>query len=141
MTLAKKAQLFAEAERLYIVEQCTLGDIASRLGVHEKTVGNWKEEGDWESKRSRHLKGKQAFHEELYDFSRKLMQSIKADMEAGKEVSPGRFFALTKMLPMLIKTKDYEEIISRKEKEEEQKGSGGITEQTLRMIEEELGIR
>lgn len=139
--MAKKQLLFADAERLYVIDHCTLGEIASRLGIHEKTVANWKEEGDWDNKRRRHLAGKQAFHEELYDFSRKLMQSIKADMDADKEVSPGRFFALTKMLPMLIKTKDYEEIIARKEKEDEGKGSGGITEETLRMIEEELGIR
>lgn len=139
--MAKKQLLFADAERLYVIDHCTLGEIASRLGIHEKTVANWKEEGDWENKRRSHLAGKQAFHEELYDFSRKLMQSIKADMDADKEVSPGRFFALTKMLPMLIKTKDYEEIIARKEKEDEKKGSGGITEETLRIIEEELGIR
>lgn len=139
--MAKKQLLFADAERLYVIDHCTLGEIASRLGIHEKTVSNWKEEGDWDNKRRRHLAGKQAFHEELYDFSRKLMQSINADMEAGKEVSPGRFFALTKMLPMLIKTKDYEEIIARKEKEDEKKGSGGITEDTMRQIEEQLGIR
>ncbi|MCK9372587.1 MAG: hypothetical protein M0P91_05275 [Sulfuricurvum sp.] len=139
--MAKKQLLFADAERLYVIDQCTMGDIASRLRIHEKTVANWKEEGDWENKRRNHLSGKQAFHEELYDFSRKLMQSIKADMDADKEVSPGRFFALTKMLPMLIKTKDYEEIIARKEKEEEKKGSGSITEETMRLIEEELGIR
>lgn len=51
MTLAKKQLLFADAERLYIIDHCTLGEIASRLRIHEKTVANWKEEGDWENKR------------------------------------------------------------------------------------------
>ena len=139
--MAKKQLLFADAERLYVIDHCTLGEIASRLGIHEKTVGNWKDEGDWDNKRRRHLAGKQAFHEELYDFTRKLMRSISNDLDNGNKVDPGRMFAFNNLVGRLKNVKEYEDVMHQKEKEDEKKGSGGITEETLRIIEEELGIR
>lgn len=136
--MSKKQQLFAEAERLYVIEQCTQAEISSRLRIHEKTVGNWKEEGDWESKRAKHLKGKQAFHEELYEFTRLLMRSIKNDIEAGKQVDPGRMFAFNNLVGKLKNVKQYEDVISQKEKEKEKKSAGGIDEDTLKFIEEQI---
>ncbi len=136
--MAKKAQLFAEAERLYVIEQCTLGEIASRLRIHEKTAANWKEEGDWESKRAKHLKGKRAFHEELYEFTRTLMRSIKSDLEEGKQVDPGRMFAFNNLVGKLKNVKEYEDVVAQKEKDKEKKSSGGIDEDTLKFIEQEI---
>ncbi len=137
-TLAKKAQHFAEAERLYVIEQCTLGEIASRLRIHEKTAANWKEEGDWESKRAKHLKGKQAFHEELYEFTRLLMRSIKEDIEAGKQVDPGRMFAFNNLVGKLKNVKQYEDIITQKQKDDEKKNSSGLNDEVLRLIESQV---
>ncbi|HBE44264.1 MAG TPA: hypothetical protein DDW17_02115 [Deltaproteobacteria bacterium] len=137
--MAKKQLYFNEAERLYVVEQCTLTEIASRLRLAEKTVRLWKDEGDWEGKRMQHLKSKEAFHEELYEFARKLMKTIKEDMENGERVDPGRMYAFTRLLPLIIKVKDYEDVLSKKEREEDKKG---LTDDVLKIIESEiLGIR
>ncbi len=136
--MAKKQLYFNEAERLYVVEQCTLMEIASRLRLGEKTVRIWKEEGDWETKRLQHIKSKEAFHEELYEFARKLMRTIKEDMENGKKVDPGRMYAFIRLLPLITKVKDYEDVLSKKETEE---GKKGLTEDVLKIIESEiLGI-
>ncbi len=133
--MAKKQLYFNEAERLYVIEQCTLTEIASRLGLAEKTVRLWKDEGDWEAKRMQHLKSKEAFHEELYEFARKLMKTIKEDMENGERVDPGRMYAFTRLLPLIIKVKDYEDVLSKKEKDEDKKG---LTEDVLKIIESEI---
>lgn len=138
MTLAKKQLLFADAERLYVIDQCTMGEIASRLRIHEKTVANWKEEGDWENKRRNHLSGKQAFHEELYDFTRKLMRSISEDLDSGNKIDPGRMFAFNNLVGRLKNVKEYEDIVSQREKDAEKKGSEGLTEDVLRLIETEV---
>ncbi|MFN7066137.1 MAG: phage terminase small subunit-related protein, partial [Aquificaceae bacterium] len=61
--MAKKQLYFNEAERLYVIEQCTIQEIANRLRVSEKTVRLWKEEGDWENKRLQYLKSKEFFHQ------------------------------------------------------------------------------
>jgi len=109
----KKARYFAEAERLYIVEQNTINEIASRLKLAEKTVRLWKEEGQWEEKRKQSLAQKQSFHEELYGFERFLMASIKEDMQANRKVDPGRLYTFARILPLITKVKDYEDIVGK----------------------------
>jgi len=132
--MAKKAQYFNEAERLYVVEQCTIAEIASRLRLGEKTVRNWKDEGDWETKRLQYVRSKQTFHEELYEFARKLMNSINEDMEAGEKVETGRLYTLTRLLPMLVKVKDYEDVATKKEADK----PSGLTEDVIKLIESEV---
>lgn len=116
--MAKKALYFNEAERLYVVEQCTIAEIASRLKLNEKTVRLWKEEGDWERKRAQFLKEKQLLSEELFVFARKLAHSIMSDWEKGEKVDAGRLYALTRLLPLILKTRDFELSLEQGKKEE-----------------------
>ena len=133
-----KKYLFNEAERLFIYEFLTVDDIASRLNINRKTVMKWKDEGDWDKKRKDFLKSKQSFHEELYEFARKLMKDISIDMDNGEKVDPGRMYAFCRLIPMFTKVKDYEENISKKDETKQQKG---LTPELIQKIEEEvLGI-
>jgi len=116
--MAKKNLYFTEAERLYVIEQCTINEIAQKLNLAEKTVRNWKEEGGWEHKRLQYLRSRQAFHEELYEFARTLMKTIKEDMETGERIDPGRMYAFTRLLPMIVKVKDYEEAVRDSKKDD-----------------------
>ena len=113
--MAKKHLYFNEAERLYVVEQCTIAEIASRLNLGEKTVRLWKEEGDWDRKRKQFLSERQSLAEELFVFARKLARSIMDDWDKGEKVDPGRLYALARLLPLILKVKDYESIAAEKE--------------------------
>ena len=113
--MAKKHLYFNEAERLYVVEQCTISEIASRLKLGEKTVRLWKEEGDWDRKRKQFLSERQSLAEELFVFARKLARSIMDDWDKGEKVDPGRLYALARLLPLILKVKDYESIAAEKE--------------------------
>ncbi len=136
--MAKKHLYFDEAERLYCIEQNTLDEISSRMPVAESTLRLWKAEGDWGRKRKQYLESRQAFHEELYEFSRSLMRTIKDDMDSGQKVDPGRMYSFTRLIPMITKVKDYEEI----SKKAEQEKPSGITPDLVEIIEREvLGIR
>jgi len=115
--MAKKALYFAEAERLYVQEQNAPAEIASKLQLGEKTVREWKDEGDWDVKRRQYITHRQAFHEELYDFARELINSIREDMKAGAKVDAGRMYTAARLLPMIIKVKDYEDVKAIKEKD------------------------
>jgi hypothetical protein len=115
--MAKKHLYFNEAERLYVVEQCTIAEIASRLGLGEKTIRMWKEEGDWERKRMQFLKEKQSLSEELFVFARKLARSIMDDWDKGEKVDTGRLYALTRLLPLIMKTKEFELTAEAKKEE------------------------
>lgn len=133
-----KEYLANEAERLYVISCNTVDEIASKLNISTKTVCRWKEKFDWERKKLSYTRSKQCFHEELYEFARKLMKDITADMDAGEKVDPGRMYAFCKVIPMFVKVKDYEDIISKKEKKEAPRG---LTPELVARIEEEvLGI-
>lgn len=109
--MAKKQAYYAEAERLYVNEQMTLEAIAGRLGdVSVRTLQTWKTEYNWDDKRAQFLNGKEAFHSELYQFARKLMRSIEDDMDNGAKPDNGRLYTLTRILPMLPKVKNYEDV-------------------------------
>ena len=67
------------------------------------------------------------------------MKDISADMESGDKVDPGRMYAFCRILPMFVKVKDYEDIISRKNEPQKPKG---LTADIIAQIEEEvLGIQ
>ena len=48
--MSKKHLFFAEAERLFTIEQTSVDRIAGQYGICEKTVRLWKEEGGWDAK-------------------------------------------------------------------------------------------
>jgi DNA-binding transcriptional regulator YiaG len=116
--MAKKHLYYNEAERLYVAENMTIAEIANRLNLGEKTVRLWKEEGDWERKKLQFIKEKQSFAEELFVFARKLAKTIMEDWEKGEKVDPGRLYALTRLIPLVIKTKDFESALESAKKDE-----------------------
>ena len=133
--MTKKHLYYSEAERMYVVNQMTIEEIASRSNSNERTVRRWKEEGDWDTKKSQYILSKQMFHEELYEFARKLMSGIKDDLDKGEKVDTGRMYAFIRMLPMILKVKEYEDISAKKENKEDKKG---LTQDIVALIEQEV---
>jgi uncharacterized protein YjcR len=133
--MSKKHQLAAEAERLYVNEQMTPEAIAGRLGICEKTVRIWKDEGLWSEKREAYVKSRQQFHEELYDFARLIMRSVTKDIADGKKPDAGRLHMLMKIIPNIAKVKDYEAAAAKMEG----KAKGGdVGKELSAIIQEEL---
>lgn len=131
-----KSLYFNEAERIYVYELASIEETAAKVNVSPRTIAIWKVKGDWDVKRKKYLKSKQAFHEELYDFARKLMHDIKTDLENGVKVDTGRMYAFTRMLPLITKIKEYEDVAAlMKDKPSESKG---LTKDIIRTIEEEI---
>lgn len=135
---SKKDELLPEAERLFIHEYMPATVISKKLNLNRKTINRWRTEHDWDIKRAKFLKSKMSFHEELYEFARKLMDGIKADMDAGEKIDPGRMYAFCKVIPMFTKVKNYEDLAAPKEKKP---STRGLTPDIVARIEEEvLGI-
>lgn len=105
----KKLLYFEETQRLYVIEQLSLAEIARRIPISERTLRSWKEEGSWELKRSEHLRQKQSFHEELFEFTRELMRKVRDDMKSNKETPSGQLYTLTNLLGKIHKLKEYED--------------------------------
>lgn len=137
--MSNKKYLINEAENLFVYKLKTLETIAQELKLSRRTLVDWKEKGDWDYKRKLYLKSKLAFHEEIFEFARKMMKDISADMEAGEKIDPGRMYAFCKIIPMCLKAKDYEDIVSKKAEKDKPKG---LTADIIAQIEEEvLGIQ
>lgn len=131
-----KSLYINEAERIYVYELRSVEETAAKVNVCPRTIIKWKLKGDWDIKRKQFLKSKQAFHEELYDFARKIMHEIKTDLENGEKIDTGRMYAFTKMLPLITKIKEYEDVAaSMKNKPQENKG---LTKDIIKTIEEEI---
>ena len=136
--MTNKQYLIGEAENLFVYKLKTIETIANELNLSRKTVMNWKEKGDWDNKRKLYIKSKIAFHEELFEFARKIMKDITEDMEKGNKIDAGRMYAFCKLVPMFTKVKDYEDIVAKKE---EKATPRGLTPELIAQIEEEvLGI-
>ena len=136
--MTNKQYLIGEAENLFVYKLKTVETIANELNLSRKTVMNWKEKGDWDNKRKLYIKSKIAFHEELFEFARKIMKDITEDMEKGNKIDAGRMYAFCKLVPMFTKVKDYEDMVAKKE---EKATPRGLTPELIAQIEEEvLGI-
>jgi uncharacterized protein YjcR len=135
--MAKRDLYFSEAERLYVTDHCTVEEIASRLRLNEKTIRNWKAEGDWEGKRKIFLSSQQAFHTELYELTRSLVKSIREDIDAGRDVSASRLYTASKLIPNLIKVKEYEAAAAA-DKGGADSASAGLTPEVVKMIEQQV---
>ena len=134
----KKDNLLLEAERLFVYEYLPAAVIARQLNLSRKTVNTWRTEHEWDKKRTEFLKSKMSFHEEMFEFARKIMRSIDEDMKAGETIDPARMNALCRFIPLLTTSKKYEDAINKKK---ENNTLRGLTADTIAQIEEEvLGI-
>ncbi len=135
--MTNKQYLMNNAEHLYVHKLKNVETIADELEVNRKTIMSWKEKHDWDTKRRLYLKSKMTFHEELFEFARKLMREIVEDMDAGLKIDPSRMYAFCRILPNFTKVKDYEDVAADKTKLTPK----GLTEDVIAKIEEEvLGI-
>ena len=137
----KKQILADSAANLYIEKFMTLENIAKQLNVSERTLSRWKAEGNWDEKRFKHIQAKTTSHEDLCDFGKTLLESIKADMKNGEKVEPSRMYTLTKIMNMLKNIKTYEDKVSAENCETAKSKSGELSADIIREIEEKiLGI-
>ena len=137
-----KKQILAEsASNLYIEKFMTLETIAKQLNVSKRTLQRWKTEGNWNEKRSEYLKSNTTFHEDLYSFGKRLLDSIMSDMSNGNKVEPSRLYTVTKIINMLKNVKTYEDKVKNEQFSLEVQKSKGLSPDIIREIEEKiLGI-
>lgn len=139
--MAKKVELYPEAERLYVQEQLGQADIAQRLGIAERTVRYWASEGNWAARRGSFAEATGATHEKLYKLIQSLTDKAIQSCQDGEEPSQAQLYFIGKMAPLLLKLKTYEQQEEAAGEPEPEKPKQ-ITADTIRRIEEEiLGIR
>lgn len=137
-----KKQLLADsAAKLYIENFMTLENIAKQLNVNERTLRRWKSADNWEQKRYEYIKSNTSFQEDLYNFGRNLLKSIKIDMDKGEKIEPSRMYTVVKIINMLKSVKNYEDKVIKEKFMPETTKPNEISPEVIRKIEEKiLGI-
>jgi len=136
--LSKKERHFDEAQTLYVQGQHTVNEIASKLVLAEKTVRVWKAQGEWDEKRKEFLKSKSSVHSDLYEVIKSVISSVKDDLAAKQKIEASRMYFVTKALPLIIKIKDYEDLVNKKQGAELK---NVLSPEDVREVEELLGLR
>lgn len=136
--MSKKERYFDEAQTLYVQGQHTVNEIASKLVLAEKTVRVWKAQGEWDEKRKEFLKSKSSVHSDLYEVIKSVISSVKDDLAAKQKIEASRMYFVTKALPLIIKIKDYEDLVNKKQGAELK---NVLSPEDVREVEELLGLR
>ena len=106
----KSPEIVEQAKNLYVCEQLSFREIGKRLGVNERTIRVWRKNAkDWDKEREAFLQSKKGFHEDLYEFTRELMASIRTDLRNDEKVDQCRLYLFKAILPLVVKPRDYEE--------------------------------
>jgi len=137
----KKAALYERAERLYISAQNTFDEIAAMLGVSERTLRTWADEGKWQNKRVKLVAQQESLDERLYNFVTKLMDRAEKDLEnPDGQIDVGRLYTITRLVDKLQKAHQYEGTLNTEKTENAKDPSGGVSEETLTKIEKQLSL-
>ena len=105
----KKKIYYAEAEKLYVVEQMTIEEIATSFNIAVRTIKYWKQGQGWDVKRQEYMKAQQASHEDGYRYARKLLRAISEDEEDGRKISAGRLRSLARITRSFLNMKKDDE--------------------------------
>ena len=106
----KSPELVEQAKNFYVRDQLSFREIGKRLGVNERTVRVWRKNAkDWDKEREAFLQSQKGFHEDLYEFTRELMASIRTDLRNGEKIDQSRLYCFKAILPLVVKPRDYEE--------------------------------
>jgi hypothetical protein len=122
--MAKKAGYYVAAEQLYLYEHLTLAEIAARIPVSERTLGDWQRDGKWSERREKLAEQQASSSEKAYELSNSLMDDFISAVKEGKEPSQWKVVLFGKISPMLERFRKYEQ-------ETERQPDEGVSEKTV----------
>lgn len=129
--MAKKAQYEAIAKQYYVEMQMSIATIAKRLNITEKTLRDWKNEGEWEKERINFLNAQYKCYGSLYQLVYTLSNHALEEYKTTGSLPEAKNLSfIAKMADKLPKMKQFEntllddaikqvtEVEQREEKEE-----------------------
>lgn len=130
-----KMKDYKQAEKMYIYDKTPLEEIGTKLNISRRTLFYWKKKYEWDRKRFEVERNQEIFSEELFDFSRKLMQKISKDMDNKNPTSQSEIYSLMKILKNIPQIKQYE---TSSQKSKQQKPTSQLTPEIIEKIEREV---
>ena len=86
--MAKENPKKDKAKSLYLTGQYDQKEIAELVGISEKTIGKWKEEGDWDSFKTSMLTTRENQLRSLYKILQNINDATLEDIDEGRKINP-----------------------------------------------------
>ena len=130
-------KLKEQAKTLFIKGHMTQEELARKLNISERTIRRWKQAEGWKQLRDDFRQNSISFHQELYLFAKKLILSIRRDIEKGIKIDTGRLFAISKLLPLIKLVKEYEDSVAKSKAANAVKNTN-ISSKTIKQIQGDI---
>ncbi len=123
-----------QAQKLYVQENKTLGEIGMELDLSRRTLFYWKKKYDWDKRKFEYEHEKDAFSQELLELARKMMWKLNNDLDKNSHTNQSEIYSFMNILKNIPLLKEYESsIISSKPKQQ-----NSLTPKLVREIEREV---
>lgn len=123
------------AEKMYIYDKIPLEEIGLKLNISRRTLFYWKKKYEWDRKRSITEQNQEIFSSELFDFARKLIHKISADIDNDRQTPQSEIYSLMKILKNIPQVQQYE---NSKPKSKQPKPTRQLTPEIIEQIEKEV---
>ena len=130
-------RLFKEADRLYLDEKLTPGEIAMQLDISRRTIFYWKKKYEWDKHLHKKYKSEELFSVELLELARSFMRKLSKDLDNKKSSSQSEYYALTNLIKNIPEVKKYEKSVA-KSNAEKQNFNQPLDPEYVRKIQKEI---
>lgn len=96
---------YKQAEQMYVYEKQPFDAIDTKLNISRKTLFYWKKKYEWDRKRFKAERNQENFSSELFEFAKKLMQKISADIDNDRQTPQSEIYSLMNILKNLPQVK------------------------------------
>lgn len=96
-----KMKYYKQAEQMYVYEKQPFDAIGTKLNISRKTLFYWKKKYEWDRKRFKAERNQENFSSELFEFAKKLMQKISANIDNDRQTPQSEIYSLMNILKNL----------------------------------------
>ncbi len=107
-----KLNKLKQAQKLYVQENKTLGEIGMELDLSCRTLFYWKKRYDWDKRKFEYEHEKDAFSQELLELARKMMRKLNNDLDKNSHTNQSEIYSFMNILKNIPLLKEYEVSIS-----------------------------
>ncbi len=123
-----------QAQKLYVQENKTLGEIGMELDLSRRTLFYWKKQYDWDKRKFEYEHEKDAFSQELLELVRKMMRKLNNDLDKNSHTNQSEIYSFMNILKNIPLLKEYEASIAPSKPKQQ----NFLTPEQVREIEREV---
>lgn len=129
-----KLNKLKQAQKLYVQENKTLGEIWMELDLSRRTLFYWKKKYDWDKRKFEYEHEKDAFSQELLELARKMMRKLNNDLDKNSHTNQSEIYSFMNILKNIPLLNEYEASITPSKPKQQ----NFLTPEQVREIEREV---